>query len=196
MSINFCQFVVASILPFLDFAQSITFLLPITEEFNLHHPFAINNDLKESADLSRMYSIEGEIIKIFNSVEMFDIKHPEKIDKINVIYFVSTTKKLQSFFKSLTDFKKPTSVLLILSDEQFNEAYNGLEIEINHAVYFFKKTTQELFEQYTVNRIMVRNKLGAVIFDKFKWESGVKLDFVNRRFVTVDQSDGKITYYL
>ena len=193
MSINYFKFLLASILPFLDFVQSITFLLPITEEFNLHHPFAINNDLIESADLSRIYSIEGENIKIFKSVEMFDIKHPEKIDKINVIYFVSTTKNLQSFLKRLTNFKKTTSVLLIVSEEQFDEAYNELEIEINHAVCFFKKSTQELFEQYTVNKIMVRNKLGAVIYDKFKWESGVKSDFVKRRFVTIDKSNGKIT---
>ena len=185
MSRYFSQFVMTSMLSFASFVQSNSFLMPIAETFNLNHPFVISTNFKESADLSRMYSIEGENIKIFNSLEMFDIKHPEKIDKINVIYFVSTIKKLQSFLKSLTHFKKTTSVLLILSDEQFNEAYNRLKIEINHAVYFFKKSTQEMFEQYSVNNVMVKNKLGAVIFDRFKWESGVKSDFVKRRFVTI-----------
>ena len=114
---------------------------------------------------------------------MFNIKQPGKIDKINVIYFISLTNRSQFLLRSITDYKKTITVLLILDDDQFNEVYNELEIEINQAVYFFKKSTKELFEQYTVNNERIENKLGNVIFDKFKWDPGIKSDFIKRRFV-------------
>ena len=73
-------------------------------------------------------------------------------------------------------------LILMLPDNKFNEIYESLDVEIDQPVYFYKTSTQEIFEKYVINNKDVRSKLGSISNKKqFLWEKDVNPDLILRR---------------
>ena len=76
-----------------------------------------------------------------------------------------------------------SAILILQNISQFEQIYQNIRIEINQNIIFFDLQTQELFESYTINNKIVKQKLGHVeeTTMSFVWEDGLTSNFIERR---------------
>ena len=68
---------------------------------------------------------------------------------------------------------------------QFEELLNTIasQTKLNQKVFLFKKESQEIYEAYTVNNVIIKKKLGGIDFTtkRFLWEPNIHSNFIKRR---------------
>ena len=82
--------------------------------------------------------------------------------------------------------ENPRSNLILISHGyQFEELLNTIALQtmIHQKIFLFKKTSQEIYEAYTVNNFVVKKKLGKIdaITNQFQWKVNINSDFIKRR---------------
>ena len=83
-------------------------------------------------------------------------------------------------------FKLPknpySSIIFVSYNHQFEELLNTIasQTKLNQKVFLFKKESQEIYEAYTINNVIIKKKLGGIDFitKKFIWEVNVNSDFI------------------
>ena len=146
----------------------------LLNELQMHHPTILMSS--KNTNLMRTLFCEDNFVKAITNVD------PELSKSYkNPIIFVDDKLSLQDLQSLLNDLK--SALLIFQNDDPFDDAYQFLEIKIDQNIYFFKMTSQELFESYQINNRKTKQKLGNVdqITKKFVWEDGINSDFITRR---------------
>ena len=147
----------------------------IMKEFDIDHPYVITNPNYQSVKLIRILFQNGNFVKLqtsnFNALDV-----NQKVSK-SILIFGNIREEL------ITELKSQMPLILILQDHEFDKIYHTTKIEIDQAVYFFKISTFEMFETYTINNVKVKQKLGHIDkkTNEFLWENYVNTNFVKRR---------------
>ena len=147
----------------------------IMNEFEIDHPYVITNPNYKSVKLIRILFQNGNFVKLQTS----NLNNPDVNQKVSksILIFGNVREEL------ITELKPQMPLVLILQEHEFDRIYHTTEIEIDQAVYFFKISTSEVFETYTINNVKVKQKLGYIDekTNEFLWENYVSTNFIKRR---------------
>ena len=148
----------------------------LLEEFQIQEPqvlfrpgFRLTKDLKSFIKL-----INAKMITI--SEELMMTKSQELSN--NLIFF-NEDVEIEYYEIILQKLKTLTIVVIGSNDELFDL----VKLEINQEIYFFKWSTNQMFETYVINGKLIKRKLGFIDQKtlEFIWESGQNPDFLQRR---------------
>ena len=70
---------------------------------------------------------------------------------------------------------------MLANDQDFNQIYENLKVEIDQMIYFYKMSSEEIFETYFINNKHIKRKLGDVNSNNFLWEKDIQTSFIKRR---------------
>ena len=153
----------------------------LLHEFSFYDPYIVKQANIDDGKLMKTFLDSNEFVNIGRHIHNIQVKHKQDA-KQNALIFIeandnleNTTKKLQILAKGLIP------MILVLQDHQFERLYNKMKAEIDKEVYFFKASTEEIFEAYVINGKHVQRKLGIIKSDTFIWENGINKDFIKRR---------------
>ena len=152
----------------------------LQKEFSLQNPYVISGKSMENHRLMKQFFNNDQVVKLCSNIDdIFANKAVLKNDVINILYTKSSLEDLESLLKANSQI----SLFLILQDNQFDEILAKLNVEINQGVYFFKISTQEMYEAYMINNVHVKKQLGHINtkYTKFIWENNVNPNFIKRR---------------
>ena len=114
--------------------------------------------------------------------------HEVLIDKIvtqNVVVYVEKNIDIQWFTKAIQSLISKNSKIVILlmlaNDQDFNQIYENFKVEIDQMIYFYKMSSEEIFETYFINNKHIKRKLGDVNSNNFLWEKDIQTSFIKRR---------------
>ena len=114
--------------------------------------------------------------------------HEVLIDKIvtqNVVIYVEKNIDIQLFTKAIQSLISKNSKIVILlmlaNDQDFNQIYENFKVEIDQMIYFYKMSSEEIFETYFINNKHIKRKLGDVNSNNFLWEKDIQTSFIKRR---------------
>ena len=152
----------------------------ILEEFGFENPFIVKSinfvDIKQVKD----FFLNNQLVRLCKTIH--EIPNNSKDIRQKVLVYVNENEpKIQDIQLRL---KKHDDVelILMLSNEKFDEIYETLEVEIDQPVYFYKISTQEIFEKYVINKKDIKRKLGSISKNKqFFWEKDVNPNLILRR---------------
>ena len=117
---------------------------------------------------------------MYRNIHEIPYSTKEKIQK-TIVYVSENEPKIEDIQLRLKKHDL-IELILILPDKKFNEIYETLEVEIDQPVYFYKISTQEIFEKYLINGKDIRRKLGSISKHRqFLWENDVNPKFTKRR---------------
>ena len=85
-----------------------------------------------------------------------------------VVVNVNITKELQ------LDIKKMERAFVILKSVEFENIMDKLQIKISQEIYFFQVSTCEVYEQYEINNIKLKQRLGYLQSNTFIWEENLR----------------------
>ena len=153
----------------------------LLKEFSFNDPHIVKQPNFKDLVLMKTFLNNNEFVNIGRNIQNINVKQGVKQ---NALIFIdendsleNTTKELQILAKGLIP------MILVLQDQQFERLYNIMMPAIDNVVYFFKASTEELYEAYKINGRQIQRKLGIVISDtnKFLWKNDINQDFVKRR---------------
>ena len=147
----------------------------IMKEFDIGHPYIITNASYKTVNFVRILFKNGNFVKL-NSSNSNDIDINLKVSQ-SILVFGNIKGQL------ITELKHQMKLVLILQDNEFDEIYHNTKIEIHQTVYFFKTSTFEVYETYTINGINVKQKLGYIDMktNEYSWEKGINTNLIKRR---------------
>ena len=154
------------------------YFLPIIEEFQIKHTTIIKNENSNDVSLMKLafeYSQFTKICRNFSNIS-------EKTDVTShMLIYINPRNNFEKEWKYLVT--KQILIVLVLQDQQFEEMYNNLELEICHQVFLLKESSQEMYETYIINNQHIRQKLGHINLsaNKFIWNTNVNSNFFKRR---------------
>ena len=155
-------------------SESKDFLFPLMKQFDFKQPNIIESS-KES------------YVKMAKQLSKKDISVVTKNDFIN--------KKKKNVISDFNDennevIKKMSKTiekgLLMFEDkETLQKVASNLKFEINQEVYFFDKSSFELYESYEINHVKTVKKLGYLkkSFNHFSWDKGVQQRLVENNII-------------
>ena len=174
-------FILISLMPNLSLQDYIT---SIIKEFNLNNPYLVGSVEVKNIDLIKLLSKHDHFLKIYSIIEEFSFNKDVTTNAIAFLNFKRNQSDENYYHLSLP--KSPFhSLLLISNNENFEELLGKLSIQtsVNQKVFIFNNDTQEIYETYTVNNIIVKRKLGHIDSNSnnFKWNKNVNPNFIQRR---------------
>ena len=147
-------------------SESRDYLFPLIKQFDLKLPIIIGSSKESHVKMAKQFSKNGISIVTKNNFISKEknvvISDFDNNDDDNAI------RKLSKYMqKGLLMFEDQTKLM--------NTA-NKISFEINQEVYFFDKTSYELYEGYQVNNLKIIKKLGHLekSFSHFSWDEGVQ----------------------
>ena len=152
----------------------------ILEEFEFDNPYIVKSgNFIDRKQLKTSFR-SNQFVGMCRNIREIPYSTKEKIQKI-IVYVSENEPKIKDIQLRLKKHDH-IKLILILSDNQFNAIYGTLEVEINQPVYFYKISTQEIFEKYLINGKDIRRKLGSISKNShFLWENDVNPKFTKRR---------------
>ena len=151
----------------------------ILEEFKIQHPQVVFGPGFRTTKFLRSY-IKELNAKIITISEEHMVTTPQGY--CNNLIFIDVGVEIEKYKKILQKLKTLT-VVVIWSNVQFDKLFDLVKLEINQEIYFFKWSTNEIFETYVINGKLIKRKLGFMDPKtlEFIWEIGQNPDFFERR---------------
>ena len=153
----------------------------ILEEFEFDNPYIVKSiNFVEVKHLKAFFK-NNKLVRICKNIHEIPNSTKEIIQKA-LVYMNENEPKIEDIQQRL-EKQDHIELILMLTDNKFNEIYETLEVEIDQPVYFYKTSTQEIFEKYVINNKDVRSKLGSISNKKkqFLWEKDVNPNLILRR---------------
>ena len=150
-------------------------VMVIMKELDIAHPYIISNPSYKTVNFVRTLFKNGNFVKLCAS-------NSNVLDcNLNVSQSILVFGNIKE--QLITELKYQMQLVLILQDNEFDEIYHNTKIKINQAVYFFKTSTFEVYETYTINDINVKQKLGYIDMktNEYSWENGINTNLIKRR---------------
>ena len=151
------------------------------QEFSFKDPNIVKKANFYDLELMKIFFNNNEFVNIGRNIHNINVKQGVKQ---SAMIFINENDNLENIAKELQTLAKGLiPMILVLPDHQFERLYNTMKLEIDNAVYFFKISTEEMFEAYRINGRHIQRKLGVVKSDTniFLWDNGITQDFVKRR---------------
>ena len=159
----------------------------LLKEFDIENPYIVKQ--KPSLNDGKMFKLlfkNDKFAKMVYNIEEIPVTQNNMLQN-NLVIFVTTLMvtqfqiTLQLLIQALEG--KFMIILMLEKEENFNELYETLEIQINQPVYFYKMPTKELFETYSINNQKIKRKLGFISSKNtnFFWENNISSNFIKRR---------------
>ena len=151
----------------------------ILEEFQIQHPQVV---FRPGLRITKYLK---SFIKLLNAkIITISEEHMRTTSKgicKNVI-LIDVDIEIEKYKRILQKIKTLT-VVVIWNNVQFDKLFNLVKLEINQEIYFFKWSTNQMFETYVINGKLIKRKLGFMDPKtlEFIWESGQNPDFFQRR---------------
>ena len=189
----FCVFLILYIPLSNQFSNMITVLRPqklrnyeqselqiILEEFEFDNPYIVKSTNSVNVKHLKDFFKNNQLVRMCKRIHEIPNRTKEKIQKV-LVYMDENEPKIEDIQQILKKHDH-IELILMLPDNKFNEIYESLDVEIDQPVYFYKTSTQEIFEKYVINNKDVRSKLGSISNKKqFLWEKDVNPDLILRR---------------
>ena len=153
----------------------------LLQKFSFNHPHIVMKSNVNELKLMKTFFRNNEFINIGRSIHSIHVKQGVKQ---NALIFIDENYNLVNASKELETLAKGSiPIILILQDHQFEILCNIMKQEIDKVVYFFKASTEEMYEAYNINGKHIQRKLGIVesTTNKFLWDEGINQDFFERR---------------
>ena len=157
-----------------------TDLQTIIEEFKFDHPYIVKSEKFVDRKQLKTFFKNDQFVGICRNISEIPYSIEEKIQKI-IVYVSDNEPKIEDIQLRLKKHDQ-IELILMLREKTFNDIYDTLDVKIDQPVYFYKTSTQEIFEKYSINGRDIRNKLGSISeHSKFLWEKDVNPKFTKRR---------------
>ena len=147
----------------------------IMKEFDIHHPYIIANASYNTMKFVRM------LFKNVNFVKLSTSNSNDLDINLNTSQSVLVFGNIKE--QLITELKHQIQMVLILDNNEFDEIYHNVKIEIHQAVYFFKTSTFEVYESYTINDVYIKQRLGYIDMktNEYLWKNGINTNLIKRR---------------
>ena len=170
------------LLSFIQISMQYEYITTIIQEFQLNNLHLIGSSNELNLPLIKSLLANGLVLQISPHIHQFLEK---KNIKTTAIVFLNYYQDVVEKFHLELPENFRSNLILISHGYQFEELLNTIALQtmIHQKIYLFKKTSQEIYEAYTVNNFVVKQKLGEidVITNQFQWEFNIHSDFVKRR---------------
>ena len=155
----------------------IDFITPLKDNLKFHNPTIIskrNSNFQQQ--IFKTFSKQNEYITIKNS--SLSLKNSDLFR--NVIMISNSSEETVIELECLKKFQ---AKIIVLQDHiPFENVFlKRLDLNINHEIYFFMKSTKEVLESFKINGVHIKRSIGKLIGTQFKWHENVETDFVKRR---------------
>ena len=115
--------------------------------------------------------IDVNVLMELNSIGQYSAFWQSEIEReypVLLVVNVNITKELQ------LDIKKMERAFVILKSVEFENIMDKLQIKISQEIYFFQVSTCEVYEQYEINNIKLKQRLGYLQSNTFIWEENLR----------------------
>ena len=154
------------------------YIWTLIDEFHLENPFIVTNSMfYYNLNFIKSFFNNGQFTNIY--LDINDIQLKEQINK-NIIVFLSDTQTFTDNIEHLL----ANQIIFMLPDEYFYNVFDSVSLQIDQKIYFFKLSSWEMFEKYTVNDVEIKRKLGHILDSgskKFVWDNDLNQNFIVRR---------------
>ena len=149
------------------------YFFPLIKQFDIKHPTIIEYSRESCVKMAKKFS-KNDISIVTNNNFINNIKKVV-ISEVNYSNLEVISKMRKSIQKGLLTFDDKSLL---------EKTVSKLTFEINQEVYFFDKSSFELFEVYDINSIKTIRKLGYLNkeFNNFFWDENVQQRSVNKCF--------------
>ena len=158
------------------------YITTIIQEFQLDNLHLIGSSNELNLPLIKSLLANGLVLQMSPHIHQFLEK---KNIKTTAIVFLSYHQDVVEKFHLELPENLHSNLILISHGYQFEELLNTIALQamIHQKIFLFKKTSKEIYEAYTVNNFVVKQKLGKinVITNQFQWEVNIPSDFIKRR---------------
>ena len=152
----------------------------ILEEFEFDNPYIVKSINFVEVKLLKAFFKNNKLVRICKNIHEIPNSTKEIIQKA-LVYMNENEPKIEDIQQRLKK-QDHVELILMLTDNKFNEIYETLEVEIDQPVYFYKISTQEIYEKYLINGKDIRRKLGSISqHSQFLWENDLNPKFTKRR---------------
>lgn len=156
----------------------------IIQEFHLYNPHLIGSIGGVKMELIKaLMSKDDHFLNIYPKIGQFSFK--EEVTA-NAIVFLNSEIKVPDEENNLEWPKNSHHNLMLISrDDIFEELLTlvAAQCAIHQQVFILNAASQEIFEAYTINNVIIKKKLGQIdkTSSNFKWKHNVNPNFVKRR---------------
>ena len=159
----------------------------LLKEFDIENPYIVKQKpaLNDGKMLKTLFR-NDKFAKMVYNIEEIPVTQ-NNILQNNLVIFVTKmmVTQFQITLQLLIEALEGQFMIILMleKEENFNELYESLEIQINQPVYFYKMPTKELFETYSINNQKIKRKLGFISSKNtnFFWENNISSNFIKRR---------------
>ena len=154
------------------------YIWTLIDEFHLENPFIVTNSILDyNLNFIKSFFDNGQFTNIYLNISDVHFKEP---NNQNIIVFLSDTQTFTDNIQHLL----ANQIIFMLPDKYFYNFFDSISLQIDHKIYFFKLSSWEMYEKYTVNDVEIKRKLGHIIDSdskKFVWYDNSNQDFIKRR---------------
>ena len=152
------------------------------EEFQFHCLTIVGSSNDINSNLLKTLFIDDQFLT--TRLHAFETSSIGIISTDTFIFLNSQTKITEQLRIELSRHPQFT-IILISQGLQFEQVLNSIatQFEIHQKIFLFNKDTQEIYEAYKINEVVVKNKIGDIDSNtgKFKWKTHLSPDFIKRR---------------
>ena len=160
-------------------ASHYSMIVSITKEFQIKHPMIITNPNSVSSNqIMKRQFYSNQFTRIVNNLDEDSLRKYCELDIPLIVFFKDLMKQnLEKYFCW------PTSLIVILEENELDYALQSIEVSIEKEALFVIESTSEVYEAYRINDRTIKRKLGQINqFDgNFVWKDNVEQDFIKRR---------------
>ena len=168
--------------PIIQISMQFEYITTIIEEFQLNNPYLIGSSSDIKLPLIKSLFANGHFLHAHSCVHK---NLQNKGIMSNAIVFLNYHQDISEKFHQELQQNQYFGLILISNSHQFEEFLNTIAIKtkINQKIFLFKNNSQEIYEAYTINKFVVKKKLGHIDVktNQFLWEANVNSDFIKRR---------------
>ena len=144
------------LLSFIQISMQYEYITTIIQEFQLNNLHLIGSSNELNLPLIKSLLANGLVLQMSPHIHQFLEK---KNIKTTAIIFLSYHQDVSEKLHLELPENLPSNLIIISHGYQFDELLNTIALQtmIHQKIYLFKKTSQEIYEAYTVNNFVVKN---------------------------------------
>ena len=131
------------------------FITHLAEEFQIKNPHIVG-ETKEKIKLLKTFHMNSQYTS--SCENMLELSTQQNLIQTAIIFVEKTKTSIEILQQFLNNHQ--TTIILVLQEEQFQNIYASLKIEIHKPVYFLRYISKQMYESYTINNINVKRLLG------------------------------------
>ena len=131
------------------------YITQMAEEFQIKNPYIVG-EMKEKIQLLKTFHRNGQYTSSCKNIQ--ELSTQQNLIQNAIIFVEKTGTSMEILQQFLNNHQ--TTIILVLQEEQFQNIYASLKIEIHKPVYFLRYISKQIYESYTINNINVKRLLG------------------------------------